>query len=104
MSRLACIGRQTKELAGESKPSNASYGEALGETRESFSDLLGHFTEEVTFVPFSKRVAQIEGSQTDAYRDAGHEERFRIRWQAREKVPDEADMCGSTRQKIFTKA
>ena len=95
VSRLACIGRQTKECAGKNKPPNASCGGAQGEAKESFFDLLGHFTEEVAFAPFSERVAQIEGSQTDAYRDAGHEERFRIRWQAREKVPDESAMCAA---------
>lgn len=95
VSRLAYDGRQTKEQAGCGRESDASSCEAQEEVRECFSDLLGHFTEEVDFTPFSDRVAQFEDSQAEAYRDAGHEERFRIRWQAREKVPDESAMCAA---------
>ena len=55
--------------------------------------MLGHFTEEVDFTPFFDRVTQFGDSQAEAYRDTGHEERFRIRWQPREKVLDEPAMC-----------
>lgn len=60
-----------------------------------FSNLLEHFTDEVGYAPFSERVAQLEGSTSDAFRDEGHRERFQDRWQARGKIPDESAMCAA---------
>lgn len=59
------------------------------------SCLLGHFTGEVDFGPFTDRVSRLEGSVGSVYRDGGHKERFRQQWNGQGDVPDRDAMCAA---------
>lgn len=69
----------------------ASVGDGCGR----FSCLLGRFTGEVGFGPFTDRVSRLEGSAGSAFRDEEHRERFWRRWKAQADVPDREAMCAA---------
>lgn len=60
-----------------------------------FSCLLGRFTGEVGFGPFTDRVSHLEGSAGSIFRDGGHRERFRHQWGMQGDVPDRDAMCAA---------
>lgn len=60
-----------------------------------FSCLLGRFTGEVGFGPFTDRVSHLEGSMGSAFRDEGHRERFWCQWSAQGDVLDRDAMSAA---------
>ena len=60
-----------------------------------FSCLLGRFTGEVGFGPFTDRVSHLQGSVGSTFQDEGHRERFRHQWSMQGNVPDREAMCAA---------
>lgn len=60
-----------------------------------FSCLLGRFTGEVGFGPFTDRVSHLQGSVGRTFQDEGHRERFRHQWSMQGNVPDRDAMCAA---------
>lgn len=84
------------EGQGDCRPSGGggpcgSVGDGCGD----FVSLLGRFTGEVGFGPFTDRVLRLEGSAGSVFRDKGHRERFWRQWKAQADVPDREAMCAA---------
>ncbi len=88
-----CCGGQT-EGKGDCGPPGRPC-ESPGDGCGQFSCLLGRFTGEVGFGPFTDRVSHLEGSPGGIYRDEGHRERFHDQWKGQEDVPDRDAMCAA---------
>lgn len=69
--------------------------ESIGNGCGRFSCLLGRFTGEVGFGPFTDRVSHLEGSVGSTFRDEGHRERFQRQWRMQGDVPDKDAMCAT---------
>lgn len=67
----------------------------VGDGCGNFASLLGRFTGEVGFGPFTDRVSRLEGSAGGAFRDEEHRERFQHQWKAQAGVPDREAMCAA---------
>lgn len=68
---------------------------SVGDGCGNFASLLGRFTGEVGFGPFTDRVSRLEGSAGGAFRDEEHRERFQCQWKAQADVPDREAMCAA---------
>ncbi len=86
---------QTKGLGDCGPPDGNRKCEKTGDGCGRFSCLLGHFTGEVGFGPFTDRVSQLEGSAGSTFRDEGHRERFQRQWSTQGNVPDRDAMCAA---------
>lgn len=75
---------------GECRPCGSPGGEC-----RHFSCLLGRFTGEVGFGPFTDRVSHLEGSAGSIFRDEGHRKRFQRQWGMQGDVPDRDAMCAA---------
>ena len=76
-------------------PGGGSPCGSVGDGCGNFASLLGRFTVEVGFGPFTDRVSRLEGSAGSAFRDKGHRERFWRQWKAQADVPDREAMCAA---------
>lgn len=68
---------------------------SLGGGCGRLSSLLGRFTGEVDFGPFTDRVSRLAGSAEGVYRDGGHKARFQEQWDRQGDVPDRDAMCAA---------
>ncbi len=90
-----CCGGQTEGQGDCEPPGGGSPCGSVGGGCGDFASLLGRFTGEVGFGPFTDRVSRLEGSTGSAFRDGGHKERFRRQWKAQADVPDREAMCAA---------
>ena len=80
---------------GQAEGQGGSPCGSVGDGCGNFASLLGRFTVEVGFGPFTDRVSRLEGSAGSAFRDKGHRERFWRQWKAQADVPDREAMCAA---------
>ncbi len=93
MPKTSCGGGQT-EGQGDCGPPGRPCG-SPGEGCGRLSSLLGRFTGEVDFGPFTDRVSRLDGSAGDIYRDESHRRRFQEQWKGQGAVPDRDAMCAA---------
>ena len=72
-------GSRQTEGQGDCGPPGRPCG-SPGEGCGRLSSLLGRFTGEVDFGPFTDRVSRLDGSAGDIYRDESHRRRFQEQW------------------------
>ncbi len=90
-----CGNRQTKGQGACGPPDGSRACGSPGDGCGHFSCLLGRFTGEVGFGPFTDRVSHLEGSAGSTFRNEGHKERFQCRWRMQGDVPDREAMCAA---------
>ena len=90
-----CGSGQTEGQGDCGPPDGSSPCGSPGDGCGHFSCLLGRFTGEVGFGPFTDRVSHLEGSVGSIFRDEGHRERFQCQWRMQEDVPDRDAMCAA---------
>lgn len=88
-------GGQAEAQGDCGPPDGGSPCGSVGDGCGDFASLLGRFTGEVGFGPFTDRVSRLEGNAGSIFRDEGHRERFRCRWKAQADVPDREAMCAA---------
>lgn len=87
-------GSRQTEGQGDCGPPGRPCG-SPGEGCGRLSSLLGRFTGEVDFGPFTDRVSRLDGSAGDIYRDESHRRRFQEQWKGQGAVPDRDAMCAA---------
>lgn len=86
-------GSQTEGQGDFGSPGRSC--ESPGEGCGRLSSLLGRFTGEVNFGPFTDRMSHLEGSAGNIYRDESHRRRFQEQWKEQGDVPDRDAMCAA---------
>lgn len=95
ISRTQNCSGQAGGQGGFGPPGRDSSRENLVNGCEPFLSLLGYFTREVDFSPFTDRVLRMDGSPGCIYRGESHRERFQSQWKEQGDVPDRDAMCAA---------